>query len=297
MFLSRSRVLALVVLLAGSTQATFAQDLLQWKFAPGETVKYVVQQQMDVQTELAGNVSSSKFIQRIDMSWIIDESQSGDSIAMKQLIDRMQVKMQGGNGQVLQVDTKSDKPSDNPVIRAMTNTFQSMVAKPFQVKMLPTGQVTDVTIPQAMLDAIKKSSAGNPNAVDENALKEMMRQSSVTLPATPVQSGQTWNTTQKMNLPAGVVEMNPTMTYQGRDSDTGLGIIKVVPKLTIQPREGTPNKTTLDETEGEGVVRFDINNGRVHSMQLQMTMKMNIETPQQSFPQTIKHTTVMTLAE
>ena len=293
----RLGALVLSVFLVGSTSDVRAQDLLQWKFTPGEVVNYVVQQQMDVTSDVAGTETSTKFVQRIDMSWRIDESQSDGSTSMDQVIDRMQVRMQSGNGQVIQVDTKSDKPSDNPVIRAMTNTFQTMVAKPFRVTMLPTGQVTDVAIPQAMLEAIRKSAAGNPNAIKEDDLKEMMRQSSVTLPATPLERGQSWTTNQKMNLPAGVVEMNPTMTYQGIDSDTGLGIIDVKPKLTIQPRDGSPARTTLEDTDGQGVVRFDVANGRVHSMQLQMTMKMNVESQGQSVAQTIKHTTVMTLAK
>jgi hypothetical protein len=281
--------------LATSSTVVQAQDLLQWKFNQGETLKYAVQQSMDITTEVAGTSTASEVRQKMDMSWQILDVAATSNATMNQVIDRMQMQMKSGNNPPIVIDTQSTTPSDNPIVRAMTDTFDKMVGKQFKVTMRPSGQVVDVAIPQELLDTIQKSSAVNPNAINEAALKEMMQQTSVTLPATPIKPGQTWTTTQRMNLPTGTVEMSPTMTYRGQDAETGLALIDVAPKISIQPREGATSKVTLKEAQGIGLVKFDLEKGRVRTMQLKMTLKMDVETQGQVFAQTIEQNTAMIL--
>ncbi len=289
-------VLALVTVSTTAAESR-GQETLRWKFSRGDTLNYTVQQKMDTSVKIGGMDVASSMNQKMGMVWTVLEVGASDDIVMTQVIDRIQMRMENAQTGAIDFDTQNATPPDNPLARAMGDTFSNIVGKEFTVSMKPTGKVDNVTIPKALLDAIRSNAAGLPGTLDEESLKQLMRQTAITLPDQAVSPGDSWTTSQKMEFPFGTMQLSPTMTYRGRESGTNLGIIDFVPSVTLQPKKNAQVSVALKSSEGVGRVKFDIDNGRVQSMQMQMTMGMVSEAQGQKFEQTVKQTTSMTLAK
>lgn len=279
------------------SQFTKGQETLQWKFRSQENIRYNVVQNMKTSMKIGDNNVNQTMNQSMDMSWkILSVAASGDTV-MNQVVDRIRMKSEGGPAGLLEFDTASEKKPDNPLIASMGETFQKIVNKPFTVTMKPDGQIDNVTVPPELIEAIRQSSAGNAAALNEDSLKQMMKQSAVTLPGGPVVPNNTWTSQQSIQLPFGNMQINSTMTFAGKDA-MGNALINVVPKITVTPKEGAPVKMTLTNSDGRGQVTFNIIQGRVSKSRLDLTMSMKIETANgQTFDQTIQQATEMTLVQ
>lgn len=295
--ITRSLNILTIAALALTTNQASAQDLLQWKFRSQETLKYNVVQNMNTTMSVGGNkVNATTMNQAMDMSWQILGSAAGGETVMNQVVDRIRMKMEGGPAGVIEFDTNSKETPENPIIANMGETFQKIVGKPFKVTMAGTGKISNVDVPAELLEAIKQGAAGNQAALNEETLKQMMKQSAVMLPNQPVGPKSTWSSNQTVELPFGTMNIDSKMTLMQKDN-LGNAIIDVVPSITVTPKEGAPIKINLTSSSGRGQVTFNIVQGRVSKSRLDLTLGMKIEAANgQIFDQTIKQTTAMTLA-
>ena len=291
----RSLVVLSLVLLVLPCQQTNGQESLRWKFRTQESVKYNVIQNMKTSMKVGEQEINQTMNQSMDMSWqILSVAASGDTV-MNQIVDRIRMKSEGGPAGLLEFDTANGTKPDNPIIASMGDTFQKIVNKPFTVTMRPDGQIENVSVPQELIDAIRQSAAGNASALTEDTLKQMMKQSAVTLPSQAVVPGNDWTSKQSIELPFGTMQINSTMTYSGKDGD-GNALIDVVPNISVTPKDGALVKMTLTNSTGRGQVTFNIEQGRVAKSRLDLTMAMKIEAANgQTFDQTIQQATAMTL--
>ena len=232
-------------IVALSASAVNAQEQLSWKFRKGEELRYSVIQNMKTSRKVGDQDISSAIGQAMDMRWSVKDVAANGSTVMHQTVDRIQLKMEGGPAGTLEFDTNDSSNSENPFVARMSQVFGNIVKQPFQVSMTPTGQVSDVVVPKALLAAIRQGAAGNTGALSEDTLKDMMKQSAVTLPPQAVGPGSKWTNTQEVQLAFGKMTVNSEMTYVNRN-DAGDIMIDVVPGITVKPAEGA---TSQDDTE------------------------------------------------
>ena len=90
-------VIVFCMVLVGSSAPVSAQEQLAWKFTPGESLNYVVKQNMKMAMDVAGKKQSVAMNQTMDMQWKIADVDSGNGDAnMSQTIERVQMNSQGG---------------------------------------------------------------------------------------------------------------------------------------------------------------------------------------------------------
>lgn len=275
---------------------SFAQDQLIWKFRTNEKLNYQVTQQMETVANFGGNETRQTLGQAMNMSWnVLSAAANGDAV-INQVVERIRMEMEGGPGEKISYDSANQEKSENPAVNQMGAVFQKIVGQDFKITMNPNGKVKDVTIPKELIDAVKNSAAGASQALDEKTLKEMMKQSAVTLPDAPVGAGDTWTSKQTVPLPFGEMSINSTMTYIERD-ENGDAVIDVVPTITVIPADSAAVKVTLNNSSGRGRVTFDIENGRVLKSELVLSMKLDMEivSQKQQFTQMINQKTMMIL--
>ncbi|MEI6539658.1 MAG: hypothetical protein WCO86_09050, partial [Planctomycetota bacterium] len=140
----------------------------------------------------------------------------------------------------------------------------------------------------------KAGAAGN--ALDEATLKQMMRQSAITLPEQKLNLGHAWESVQQVDLPFGTMMVKSQLTYQGIDSKSGYAKIAMIPVISVTPKQGASVNLTLTKSEGVGLVLFDGVKGRIAKSDLELTMQMQVKSFGQVIDQTIQQTTSMTLA-
>ncbi|MEZ6124398.1 MAG: DUF6263 family protein [Planctomycetaceae bacterium] len=291
------RALVLLSVFTVSTANLQAQGVqLRWKFRSQESLNYTVLQNMETVMVVGDNEVKQAMNQSMDMTWNIKSVAAGGDTVMDQVVSRIQMKMAGGPAGDVQFDTSNPQKSENPIINSMGEVFRKIVNQAFTIHMKPTGEIGEVQVPQELIEAIKNSAAGSSNALNEDTLKQMMKQSAVTLPAGPVKAGDTWNSRQSVQLPFGTMEIQSQMTLTEVDA-SGNAIINIKPEISVAPREGAPVKMSLNNSTGSGVVTFHVESGRVTRSQLLLDMEMKIEAGQQTFTQNIRQSTEMKLAQ
>lgn len=273
-----------------------AQELLTWKFKKGEQIRYGVVQNMQTSQKIGEKDVSSSISQQMDMGWNVLDIAANGSTVMNQTVDRIRLKMEGGPAGKIEFDTADNAPSDNPFLTRMKDVFGNIVKQPFTVTMTPSGKVENVKVPPLLLDAVRKSAAGNAGALSEDTLKDMMKQSAVTLPSQPVGPGSKWTSNQHVKLAFGTMTVQSTMAYVQKDSSGDI-IIDVVPKITVAPSPNASTKMTLTSSSGRGRVMFNNEDGRVAQSQLDLTLQMTMEINGKTFDQVVKQTTAMKLVQ
>ncbi len=273
-----------------------AQEELRWKFQSGETLKYLVQQKMQTEMSVAGQKVNSTMQQSMDMSWKVGTVSPIGNATVSQTVERVKMKMEGGPFGAIEFDTSSTEVPANQIVKAMADVFRKIVGQEFQVTMLPSGKVQDVQVPKELLSSIT-SGIGGASPLNEDTLKQMMEQSSVMLPGGVVKVGETWNSSQQVELPFGQMTVSSQMTYEGKDASTGMAKIAMKPTISVTPKEGAPIQVSLTKSEGVGRVLFDAARGRIVRSDLNLTLQMQVSQQGQVIDQSIKQDTTMQLGE
>ena len=296
MFVRCLTVFSSIMVLVSSASIVSAQEQLAWKFTPGESLKYVVKQNMNMTMVVANKTQTIAMNQTMDMRWkIADVDASSGYANMSQTIDRVQMNSQGGSFGIIEFDSAGDKVPDSPLGKSMVEVFRRIIGEEFGVHMKTTGKIDQVTVPQSLIDALKKSgSAGN--ALDETTLKQMMTQSAITLPEKTLNPGDKWDSIQQVELAFGTMTVKSELTYQGIDPTSGHAKIAMIPVISVEPKPGADVALTLTKSTGTGLVLFDAAKGRIAKSDLDLTMQMQVKSFGQVIDQTIKQTTSMTLA-
>ncbi|MBL8819777.1 MAG: hypothetical protein JNL58_27375 [Planctomyces sp.] len=274
--------------------AGIAQEDLQWKFQSGETLKYTVQQKMQTSLTSGGRTFNSSLQQTMNMSWKIGAvAPSGDG-TVTQSVDRVQLTSEGPGGTVT-FDSAAEKNTSSPQLNALSETYGKIIGQEFAMTMKPTGKVENVKIPDSLLQSIRKSAGSATNPLTEESLRSMMEQASVTLPGGPIAAGQSWDSTQTVDLPFGQMKIVSNMTYEGIDTTTKMAKIKMKPSISITPKENAAIQMTLKSAEGVGQVQFDQVKGRISRSELDLTLTMTVSRDGTSVDQTTVQKTVMQL--
>ncbi len=290
-----STAAAVLMLLAGSSLG-MAQDKLAWKFSAGESLNYVVKQNMKMSMKIADKTTQVVMNQTMDMQWKIQNVEPATgNVTMGQTVERVQMDSQGGPVDAIKFDSASKEIPNTPHGKAFADIFKKLIGQEFGVHMLSTGKIDEVTVPEALLDSLKKSgSAGN--SMDEETLKQLMKQSAILLPETVIQPGHMWDSTQQMEMPFGTMTVTSKLTFQGIDASSGQARIAVTPSITLTPKPGTESSLKVLTTDGKGSFLFDVARGRVTKSELELKMEIQNNSFGQLIDQTIEQRTSMTLA-
>lgn len=293
-----SRGFRSLLMLAAAVVASaplMAQDALAWKFTAGEKLLYVVQQKTDQQLDFSGKKQGVSMQQTMHMGWNIGDVSSNGDAQMSQVIERIAMKSEGGPAGSFEYDSTAATPPESPLGRIMSDAFGKIIGQEFPMTMKPSGKITKVTVPEGLLKTLAQAGAAG-NAINEDTLKQMMTQSAITLPETPVKKGDSWETKQSVELPFGTMTVSSKLTYLGVDSSSGMARIDMKPSINMTAKEGVPLSLNVVKSEGKGTVLFDTAKGRIARSDLNVTMEMVVKQFGQTVNQTLKQETSMVLS-
>ncbi len=279
--------LTLLAALAVATPVVCAQGILAWKLTAGESLNYTITQGTEMQVSLAGQRQNMKLNQVMTLVWNINDVTSTES-SMDQIIKRVQLSSDGGITGNFQFDSQDTNPAESGVARSISDVFGKVIDQPFKVTMKNNGTIGAVQVPDAILRTLPAT-----GVVNEQTLRQMMTQSAVTFPDTPVSTDDSWESNQKVDVQFGTMNIGSKLTYRGRDPETGHAVIEVLPSLSITANEESPQTISLTSSEGTGRILFDTERGRVVRSDLDLTMKMKVS----QFDQTVRQRTRMELLE
>lgn len=282
--------IVLGLLAAGPAQG---QTLLRWKYKPGESLHYVMNQ--DMTQNISGGETPVKVTTNVvmDMTLKVEAVDEKGVATLTQTLDRIHMKTQAPQGMVVEYDSASEKPPEG-MAKMIAPMFQGIVKKPTTLKMTPRGEVLEVKLPQEVLETLKKGPAGGPAAsmFSEEGMKQMME--IAVLPEEPVAPGATWTRKAVLSNPAlGKETVETTFRYEGPENRNGQQLQKITTdtrtKRAEEPGKEKP-KTPVEvkQQQAKGTIYFDAAAGHLAESISTMTMKLEATFGGQTMAQDIE---------
>ncbi|MFM7057019.1 MAG: hypothetical protein ACKO2P_08880 [Planctomycetota bacterium] len=294
MFSSLIRSVTLLLSAVAVFSPAVAQQKLAWKFNPGSQFKYDVTQTMVMEVTVAGNKTTQEIKQNMVMGWDVQKLGAAGDAVVGQTIERINMDFSGSLIEPFKYDSADKAPPTTSMGRRIADSYSRILNQQFQVSMKPTGEITNVKIPETLMSALTTSGNG---VLTESMVKQMMTQSAITLPPAAVAPRTQWTTRQSVDLPYGKMSITSVLTCRRIDSSTGMAIIAVAPDIRIESGEDAAQQVTLNKSEGKGEVSFDFMNGRIAKSTLDLKMDMTVRLNEQQIEQTVSQNLSMVLSE
>lgn len=260
-----------------------ADTVLRWKFNAGETIRYVMVQKMIMTQKMEGMPKgvpvTITMTQTADMSWAVQSVDADGVASITQTFDRMRMKMESPQGIMLDYDSASDKEPEG-MVKMFASVLKAMVNKPISMKVTPRGEVSDVHVPQAMIDGFTKLPGMEKMSgfFSEDTLKEMSGIGE--LPEEAVSKGDTWTDEKEISFPMfGKMHVKVSNQYLGSETRDGkpLEKIAVTQEMDIKPgEEQAPFVVKMKVHKSSGTTYFDNVAGRFAEFQMKATMEFEI---------------------
>ena len=261
---------------------------LAWKFAPGLTNRYRMTQdtRLTINSGAAGDAKTHQQL-TIDISWTVEKVNDDGSAVLKQQIDRMRIKAETGESQVAEIDSAS---KENPQGQAATLAplLKAITSQPFQVTMTPRGEIKNVEVPAAIVEALKNQpgAAQMGELATEEGFKKLVGQASFVLPE-KMEPGVQWTAKTESQLPAvGTQTAITTYRYEGPKEIDGKLMEVFSAKLEVKFAGGQiPIEIANQESAGE--IHFNREAGRLESSVIKQVTKLKLTVSDQTINQTI----------
>lgn len=255
-----------------------AQEL-RYKFQAGSKNTYVMDQTQNMKMSAMGQEFEIKVNMNFEMTQVVDSVDANGSAKLKQKIDRVKMKMEGGPIGSMEYDSKSDKEPEGP-LAAMAGIFKAMTESDIKMTLSNRGELSDIKMPEKLMEELKNVGGGagglGGNMFTEDQFKNMMGQSVMILPKEAVTPGSTtWDKTFDMKLgPIGTMKTTTKYTYVGKAGDYEKIDMKIDMKLESDPNAPFQMKMTTKEASGNTL--FDNTKGRVQEMSMKTISEMDM---------------------
>ena len=298
---SAALTLAAMLLLVGPGKATaneaVAKTTLRWKFKPGQVIRY----SMGQRTVTTGQDPEGREVKQdvdliLDMTWTIKAVDASGVASITETIDRVRTTMTAAFGK-FSFDSKEAGNAAGPA-GPMVNL---LVGAEFTLKMNPRGEVSDVTLSDKLLAALKKQDgqAGPASQFSEVGLKNVVEQMVTPLAEGGVDAGETWKRT--LAVPVGADgqtrRAEQTFIYKGPDpTSSRIDAIEFSTKLgPLKPDPNVP--ITFKKETQTGKIEFDNAAGQVVRSTVEEEVEFSVTIQGKEIPQKARTTRTFSLAK
>jgi hypothetical protein len=248
------------------TPTANAADPLAWKFAPGLTNRYRMTQDtyLTINSGATGDAKTRSLV-TIDLSWTVQKVNDDGSAVLKQQIDRLQIKAETGDSQVAEIDSAS-KEDPQGQAATLVPLLKALTSGSFTVTMTPRGEVKDVEVPEAIIEALKNQpgAAQMGDLATPEGFKKLVGQASFVLPE-KLEPGVTWTAKTEANMP-GVGTQTATTTYRYEGPREVDGKVMEVFSATLDMKfAGGQVPVEITNQESKGEILFNRAEGRLES--------------------------------
>lgn len=228
-------------LLVASGPILRADEVLRWKFAKGDVLRYEVQQNMK-QNVLANGAKIEMLIdQTYDLRWTVEGVDSEGQAEVAFRFDRIRFKMTSA-GLSFEFDSDdADNPPDNPAFKQVADTMKAMRDVRFTFRADPLGNLSDM---KGLDELAKRLPAGaGSEFFSEDSIEQTASQGFVRFAADAIAQGKGWQKQYDLQMPQlGKVTGEETYTLEGPDSLEGQQCLRIASrsKIEIAPEKDGP---------------------------------------------------------
>jgi Family of unknown function (DUF6263) len=292
-------LLAAAWLLTGLTADATAADVLRWKFKPGETLRFSVEQKTIMSMKARDTERKESQTHTLDFSWKVLGVGPGGEAEITHRIERVRMRLEAPPLMPFDFDSASSKPVQ-PGFEAVARQLKTQVSAEFTFKMKPNGEILDIKVSEETLKRLRESVPAEAQGaeISEKALKETLLQAGPpAFPEGPLEPGKSWTPkAARVQLPVGTLVLDRTFTYQGPDPKSPtLQLVDLQTTVRIEPIEGSDVKAAIRKQEGKGSITIDGDAGRVVSTRMGLKLDIGLSGMGQSVEQSTETNSTMTL--
>lgn len=264
------------------TSSTLAEPLV-WKFAEGDRHQYQMVQDMQMAMNLgiAGKVTA-KVTQKLDVSWQIESIDEQGVAQLTQRITRAQMEVSAPGQVELKYDTASEEQPQG-YAAMLAPTIEALRSSPVRAKMTPRGELYDIEIPDALITAMSRGSAGNMlgSLGTVEGYRSFLQQNSIVLPAEEnLTEGHEWSSVVDTESKAGGrATTTTTYRYSGFREVDGRQFEVFEPTSQVEysePQDPEAAKIAVVGQESTGEILFDREAGRLESVQRGQQLELSV---------------------
>lgn len=272
-------VFAFFLTLELAVPAVFAQqkDTLRPHWEPGKVYRQETVMDMEVTQTGVEGVQTTKLTQVQDAR-VTAEAGTENKLAAIRFASVKAV--MGAGGQTMSYD--SEDPAKSPPF--LQQTFGAIVGKSFTM----VYDKDDKFVEARDLQELLATPVGDTSGPDGKQLSEAFRRSyEMTLPAKPVQVGDTWTAEDTINMAPLTFVLKLNGKYEGVVTKDGRKVAKILLEGTLTSPPGVVKVTVENNSSFKGEAYFDMERRFMHSNNIQMTMNMKVDGRDVSMKQTI----------
>jgi hypothetical protein len=273
-----------------------AQEPLRWKFKLGEKLHYHVVEDMTLTTS-GGPLEATKtpLHQEMDVTWTVVGVKDDSEAVIAQKIGNIKLSMTGPRGEKIEYDSAGS--DDTASLSAMVApVYDALTKGEFEFTMTARGEVKDVKVDEAVLEALKNSpgAAMLGDVATAEGLQRMLVKWALVLPEKAPAVGEELKKTRvaMKSAVAGDQVVESSYRYEGTKEVDGRTYAVFRPGLEITFTGKESERTKLKEQDSSGEVLFDVAAGRLQSATLKRGLTMDVtvagETVEQQVEQTVE---------
>jgi hypothetical protein len=234
---------------APSAAASPAKYTLRYKFRPGETIKWQVEQRVEVQTTVSGNTQTAELFTGSMKVWRIKEVAADGSVTLENLAEDVQMRQKLTGRAESRYNSKTDK---KPPLGFET-VAQSIGVPLSRITLDGRGKV------------VKRQHLAGANSDSQG-------QVTLPLPDRPVAVGENWSIPFDLEVPLQGKMIKRIKTLQSFTLESVAGEVATIRVATqiLTPIDDPALETQIMQKDTSGVVRFDMAAGRVVGQQMEV---------------------------
>ncbi|HMO37108.1 MAG TPA: DUF6263 family protein [Gemmatales bacterium] len=275
----RHRTISMALSVALLVPVVCQAQELRYKFTEGTKNTYTMEQNQNMKMSAMGQEFEIKIGMSFDMTQSIASVDTATGNALvKQKIERVFMKMEGGPLGVMEFDSKSDKEPDGP-LAPMAGILKAMTEGDIQMNMSPRGEVSNVKMPEKLAEEMRNiGGAAGPggNLFSEDQFKNMFNQAALILPKeAPTPGSTSWDQSLDLKMgPIGTMKSTTKYTYAGKSGAFDKIDMKMDMKFEGDP--AAPIQMKLSTKEANGTALFDNAKGRLHEISVKTVNEMDM---------------------
>jgi hypothetical protein len=251
-------VVSLVAIAAFSVAAgETAKYTLRYKFHPGETIRWQVEHRSKVRATVSGSTQDTETLSTSVKAWRVADVKADGSATFEHRVEWVDMRQTLTGRKEVRYDSRRDaKPP-----AGFEDAAKSVGVPLATIKIDAKGKV---------LKRQEKEKKARPTSSQSKAAPQNDGWMTIPLPDGPVAVGHRWTLPQDIDIPlpgGAVKKVKALQQFELTDVRTGVATIRVSTEI-LTPITDPAVESQLVQRESAGTVRFDIDEGRVLSQQL-----------------------------
>lgn len=223
-----------VTSLLATTSIVRADELLRWKFSPGDVLRYELTQNMKQNVEANGNTFEMLLDQIYNLSWTVEDIDAQRNARITFQFERIRFNMTGVGGLRFAFDSASpEKQPENPAFKPIADALNAVLTTRFSFSVDPLGKLSDMKGAEQLKELLPDGPASQ--FFSKDSIEQTAGQGFVRFASEAIAQGGGWQKQYDLQMPQlGKVVGTEDYTLEGTATLEGRRCLRIVSKSNVE---------------------------------------------------------------